>query len=166
METVKLDPASEPVFCLSPYDSAYSEIYGTQAQLEAEGLIPEGLQWPAGYDDLRWTSGTFRFWLMRHRPLGAKGPRNLYRDADCWCLRWELKDGVARDREIAIRVVLLQKQLFDLSPQGQRDRAVLFNAHWKATCDARFQAFKASIPGLIKPKRGRRRATEILRTRP
>ncbi len=160
METVKLDPASEPVFCLSPYNFAYSEIYGTQSQLEAEGLIPEALQWPAGYGDLRWTSGTFRFWLRRHRPLGAKGPRNLYRDADCWCLRWELKDGAARDRGIAIKVELLQKQIFELTPQGQRDRAGLFNAHWKATCDARFQAFKASIPGLVRPERGRQRAAK------
>lgn len=160
METVKLDPASEPVFCVSPYDFAYSEIYGTQAQLEEEGLIPEDLQWPAGYDYLRWTSGTFQFWLRRQRPLGAKGPRKLYRDADCWCLRWELKDDASRDRDTAIRVALLQKQLFDLSPQGQRHRAVLFNAHWQATCDARFQAFKASIPGLVQPKRSRQRAAK------
>lgn len=160
MEIVKLDPASEPVFRVSPYDFGYSEIYGTRAQLEAEELIPEGLQWPAGYDDLRWTSETFQFWLRRHRPLGAKGPRNLYRDADCWCLRWSLKDRAARDRGIAIKVALLQKQLFDLSPQGQRQRWGLSNAHWKATCDARFQAFKASIPGLIQPKRGRTRAAK------
>lgn len=160
METVKLDPASEPVFCVSPYDFAYSEIYGTQTQLEAEGLIPEDLQWPAGYGDLMWTSGTFQFWLRRRRPKGAKGPRNLHRDADCWCLRWSLKDRAAHDRGIAIKVALLQKQLFDLSPQGQRHRAGLSNAHLKATCDARFQAFKASIPGLVKPGRGRQRAAE------
>ena len=160
METVKFDPASEPVFCLSPYDLAYSEIYGTQAQLEAEDLIPEGLQWPAGYADLRWASETFQFWLMRQRPLGAKGPRNLYRDADCWCLRWELKDGATRHRAIAIKTALLQKQLFDLSPQGYRDRVALLNAHWEATRDARFQAFKAGIPGLVSPRRGRPRATK------
>jgi hypothetical protein len=92
--------------------------------------------------------------------LGAKGPRNLYRDADCWCLRWNLKGDAHRDRDIAIRVALLQKELFDLSPQGRRDRARLFSAHWEATCDARFQAFKASIPGLVQPKRNRRRVAK------
>lgn len=153
MEAFQFDAATEPVFCLSPHDFAFSEIHGTRSHLEAEGLIPKGTQWPAGYDDLRWTSGQFEFWLRRQRPVGAKGPRKLYIDVDYWFLRWELKDGADREREIAIKAARLRKQLFDLSPQGQRARAVLFSASWKAHSDAGFQRFMAAAAPVTRRSR-------------
>jgi hypothetical protein len=63
---------------------------GTAAQLQAEGLIPDGFEWPRGKAHFRWTCGAFEFWLLRTRPKGHKGPQSSWIELDSWALRRSL----------------------------------------------------------------------------
>ncbi|HEX7685221.1 MAG TPA: hypothetical protein VF446_17085 [Trinickia sp.] len=48
------------------YDYQYSEYWGTRAQLEAEGVIPDDFEWPEGFNSAYWQSGPFDFWLRQN----------------------------------------------------------------------------------------------------
>lgn len=139
-------------------DEAASYI-GTAAQLQAEGLIPVGFVWPQAAADKRWQAGGFDYWLRRTRPEGHKGPMKSWLELDSWWVRvkvtgrdynWQTQRRLERQAEE------LRRAIYRETPAGSRE----WNTNWRrfdaANCDTNFQAFKAKVPGLIPPKRGRK----------
>lgn len=161
MSTMAIHPAQELVVYIDG-SLGYCEYHGTRAQLEEEGLIPAGLQWPEGHLRSYWDAGPFVFWLVRKRPAGSKGPRRQFRDIDWWHLRWQYSDPRAR-AEGAIRRKSdeLAKLIRHSSPEGKAEWNRHY-AHYVEACrDAQFQAFKALVPGLLPPPRVRRMAKGV-----
>lgn len=157
-ETGTLAPTDDLVVILNPHNRDLAEFLGSRALLEAEGLIPEGTDWPQAYRDLSWQAGDFKYWLRRERPDGAKGPRRAFADVDWFSLRRAPLYGPSYDeREIAIKAKELNDMVYRLSARGKAERSAQFNRYWATMKDAAFQAFKATIPGLTPRKRGRSR---------
>lgn len=152
-----LDPQELVVFV--DHRLGYCEYHGPRAELEAEGLIPDGLVWPKGYSNCTWDAGPFRFWLVRWRPAGAKGPRRQFHDCDWWHLRWQFRDR--RDLG-AVRIhresQALEQMIRFYSPEGQAERDRDYSRYAAACWDEQFQVFKALVPGLVPPARVRRMA--------
>lgn len=134
-----------------------SEFHGTRAMIEGEGIIPAKTEWPQGYDNLYWQAGQFNYWLRRERPPGAKGSRRQFIDCDWWFLRWELTEQPSyAAREIKRKTKELSDAIYRQSAIGRAENDEHWSRYWKAKEDDGFQAFKALIPGLVPPKRGRR----------
>lgn len=153
-------PSDDLIVICDPGRADYSEFIGTRAMLEAEGVMPEGAEWPQGYDRAYWTAGKFDYTLVRVRPEGAKGPRKLFADCDWWCVRWELRQRpTPAARAIAAREKALKEEIYRQSPKGCAEWEESWRRFREAEHDARFQTFKARIPGLVLPKRGRRAMT-------
>jgi hypothetical protein len=149
--------ARELIITLFPDD--YVQYEGTAAQLVAEGLIPEDFEWPRAAADRRWEANGFDCWLRRTRPAGHKGPMRSWLEMDNWFIRVAVtgRDGqwVTRRR--------LERKVEELRAMERRCTAA-GSAEWRANwerylaagSDKKFQSFKAMIPGLIPPKRGRK----------
>jgi len=147
---------------VTPTELTISMIYpdlatfqGTRAMLEAEGIVPANIKWPDGYDDLWWDDGKFRYFIRRKRPDGAKGPRKLFVAVDWWSVRQLF---IAEDhftRELKRKEREVAEYVYINSAKGRVETVRRYNSYMAACEDKKFQAFKALIPGLIKPKRGR-----------
>ncbi|MDB5774777.1 MAG: hypothetical protein JWP38_910 [Herbaspirillum sp.] len=132
------------------------EYRGTSAMLEDEGIIPANFKWPIGYGEFRWASGKFKYWLRRKRPEGAKGPRKDFFDCDYWHLRCApvvMPDSAQSC--IANKAKDLADAIYWQSPKGRAEWYLECDRCRKALKDEKYQAFKALIPGLAAPKRGR-----------
>lgn len=150
-----LDLSLEIIVC-TPY-SNIAEYQGTRAALEAEGVIPADIEWPEGFKDLHWNDDQFRYWLCRKRPNSIKGPRQQFLDIDWWMFRRDPLNA----KPIGVRIVEekakeLADTIYRCSPQGEAAWFAQWDRYQQSTKDVAFQAFKALIPGLIQPKRGRR----------
>ena len=144
---------------LRPFGWRRWDIEGTRAQLEADGAIPPGTQWPAGVRRLTWTAGPLEFELRRTRPAGMKGPMRLWVEGDWWllvCTQVEREHPVQTEADNVRRE--LERLTYLQSPAGQREHSEQWRRYWKARDDKAFQSFKALIPGLNPPRRGRRAA--------
>lgn len=133
-----------------------AEFQGTRAMLEAEGIIPANTKWPEAYEDLWWDDGKYRYWMRRQRPDGAKGPRRLFVAVDWWSLRQQLIAENCVNRELRRKEQELTEYAYRNSAAGQAEWLRQFDSYMKACADEKFQAFKALIPGVLTPKRGRR----------
>mgnify|MGYP001560898280 CR=1 FL=1 len=133
-----------------------TEYHGTKAMLESEGIIPEGFEWPEGYNDVRWKDDQFNYWLRRHRPEGAKGSRKQFETVDWFQLRWDLIDATPLRREIARKVKELKDLVYLHSSKGSAENQSCWERYWKAQDDKQFQAFKAKIPCLATTGPGRK----------
>ena len=147
----------ELVVAMRPCDLDFSQYEGTRAQLEAEGVIPPGTEWPAEGSryDSHWKAGIFRFMLCRSRPAGMKGPIKLWLAGDWWRPRWELLNrpdhGTCEIRREA-RELAAAAHLH--SAAGQREWNANFMRYWKAHEDRDFQNFKTKLlPARKKPGR-------------
>lgn len=131
----------------------YDWWHGTSAQLEAEGLIPKGFDWPKGKEHRGWTSGEFNFWLLRCRPEGHKGPQSSWLTIDNWSLRRTLAahagDGFAAAR-LHEKKVALAEELWRQTHEAHLQS----NRSWNAYQDTAYQAFRARIVPQP-PRRGR-----------
>jgi hypothetical protein len=153
-------PPNDLIVISDPSGFDFIEFIGTRAMLEAEGVIPAGTEWPQGYDRAYWTAGKFDYTLVRERPEGAKGPRKLFADCDWWCVRWTLcQRPHPAALAIAAKEKALEDEIYRQSPKGRAEWIARWERFSEAEHDAKFQAFKASIPGLVRPKRGRRAMT-------
>lgn len=171
--TAKLRPGSAPVTTIEevidhpfivrirPHGCDFSEYQGSRAQLEAEGVIPAGVQWPEGQQSVSWEQGLLSLSLTRTRPEGMKGPMKLWIAGDYWSLRWEHK--VRPDsgtRAIMEKKAELAKVMYRESPEGRRAHSASFKLYWAAYKDKAFQAFKNSIiPERKKPGRPAKSST-------
>lgn len=152
---VGLNLSTEIIVC-TPYREI-AEYQGTRAALEAEGVIPAGTKWPDGFDDLFWEDDKFRYWLRRKRPEGIKGPRKQFLDLDWWMFRCDPLNAKPVDiRNVERKVKELADIIHRQSAKGQAEWSTQWNRYWEARKDDKFQAFKALIPGVNRPKRGRR----------
>ena len=153
-------PSDDLIVICDPGHSDYSEFIGTRAMLEAEGVIPEKTVWPQRYDRAYWTAGKFDYTLVRVRPEGAKGPRKLFADCDWWCVRCELRQRpTPAALAIAAKEKALNDEIYRQTPQGRAEWDERWRRFFEAEKDEKYQAFKARIPGLVRPKRGRRAMT-------
>ncbi|WP_157645132.1 hypothetical protein [Burkholderia ubonensis] len=140
------EPVAEPEMIIELREGLGFSYQGTRAQLEAEGIIPDGLEWPTGRNHVGWRRGERHFSLMRCKVPGTK-----QKVADWGCGDWWIisvgKDHTL-DPEIAEQAKKLRAMIYERSPQGKAARA----EHWRridaAYRDEKFQAFKALIPGL------------------
>lgn len=83
----------------------------------------------------------------------------LWINGDWWCLRWGLTNGPDhRTREISRLTAELAATEYRHSPRGQTKEQARWKRYWAAEKDKGFQAFKALIPALVVPKRGRKPA--------
>ena len=151
-------PERELKVYISTHSFGFWEYEGTRAQLEAEGVIPPGTQWPQGKQPLFWSQGGLRFWLQRARPEGAKGPMSVWTSGDWWRLRCDTPNDInCADWRIKQKARELAQAIYDQSPQGRREWSERFNHYWAAHSDAAFQAFKATLlPQRKQPGRPRK----------
>jgi hypothetical protein len=120
---------------------------GTRAQLISEGVVSANVDWPDGVGHVAWEEGEFDYWLVRHRPIGFRGPRKALANVDCWCLYRNL---IARRGTFgaAARIHELKRalereiwlQTFDAWLMDQRAS--------EARKDPNFQAFRETVTGL------------------
>lgn len=147
---------TQEIIVCTPY-SDIAEYQGTRAALEAEGVIPAGTKWPEGFSDLYWEDDRLRYWLRRKRPEGAKGQRKQFLEVDWWMLRFDpLKTESFEMRIIQRKSKELADTIYSQSAEGRAEHSKQWNCYWEAERDEKFQAFKALIPGIIRPKRGRK----------
>jgi hypothetical protein len=150
-----LDLCKEIIVC-TPY-SDIAEYQGTRAAIEAEGVIPAGTTWPVGFNDLHWEDEKFRYWLCRQRLHGVKGRRQSYLNVDWWMFRcYPVETKSLEMRAVERKAKELADEIYRQSSEGKAVWNKQWNAHWASLKDEKFQAFKALIPGINRPKRGRR----------
>ena len=133
---------------------------GTAAQLEAEGLIPEGFEWPQAAADMQWEANGYAYWLRRTRPDGHKGPMRSWLQLDNWFVRIRVagRDGHwSGRRALERRAEELKADYYRQTAAGWREWQANWTRYSAAQNDEKFRAFKALIPGLVPPKRGRSR---------
>jgi hypothetical protein len=132
---------------------------GSAAQLQAEGVIPGGFEWPRAATMARWEESGFSYWLFRVRPKGHKGPPSSWWPLDNWCIRicvvgrdnqWHISRRLARKTEE------LRAEFHRHTAAGHAEWHERYRRHAAAQADRHFQAFKALVPGLVPPKRGRK----------
>lgn len=138
---------------------AYACHIGTRAHLEAEGVIPAGIEWRRGYRSIFWDENGISFALQRERPKGAKGPRREFEDCDNWCLRMHAVGRDHRDSYIRTKARELREALFAQTAEGKRRQSL----YYATIEDEGFQAFRDKVTALAeleKPKSRRRRAEQ------
>lgn len=133
-----------------------TEYHGTKAMLEGGGIIPEGFEWPEGYNRVCWEDDQFNYWLRRHRPEGAKGSRKQFANVDWFQPRWDLIDSNPLRRQIARKEKELKDLVYLHSSKGSAENQSCRERYWKAQYDKQFQAFKAKIPCLATTGRDRK----------
>ncbi|WP_157636483.1 hypothetical protein [Burkholderia ubonensis] len=140
------EPVTEREMVIELHKGYYFQYQGTRAQLEAEGVIPDGLEWPTGRNNAAWQRGEQHFLLRRCTVPGAKRRVSDLESVDWWCMHVS-KDHVL-DPEIAEQVKKLRAMIYERSPQGTAERLENWRRINAAYRDEKFQAFKALIPGL------------------
>lgn len=136
----------------------WAQFEGEAAQLVAEGLIPDGFEWPKADDNKRWKTNGFDYWLRRKRPEGHKGTKRSWLELDNWLVRvsvtgrghaWCVRRGLERKAEE------LRAEYYRHTPEGSREWSANWSRYWQARQDKAFQAFKAKlIPAKAAKKTG------------
>jgi hypothetical protein len=165
-DTSALDQAPVGELRIRIHRDSIAWFEGTAASLIAEGLVPDGLEWPRGACTARfWEANGLRYQLRRQRPDGHKGPMKSWLELDNWCVL-----STALDREWSARTKLERKAeelraeyRRRLTAAGAAEWEAEGRRYWAAFDDRKFQAFKALIPGLIPPRRGRKAKSAALK---
>lgn len=157
--SASIDPSidvGELTILIRPYGNAYCEYIGTRMQIEAEGVIPAGTEWPDGFDRIFWEANGVLFWLRRERPEGAKGPRRDFLFCDHWCLRMQEDNWNGYSEAAKQKTKELKDLLYSKTPECRAADAEHYRRYYAARDDARFQEFKALFPA-IELAKGKRR---------
>jgi len=135
----------------------YLRFKGTRAQIEAEGLIPAGTEYPRDDDVVSWERGEVEFRLRHGRPDDAKGHRRAWAGADCWCVdvnvpahdwRWWQR------RRVQEKVDALHAEIYRQTADGAKAERLLFRRWCAARSDNAYQAFRSQcLPACKKPGR-------------
>jgi len=134
------------------------EYWGTRAAIEAEGIVPDSVQWPTEYNSVKWKSGLLQFSLVRHRPEGVKGSRRELSAVNWWRLRWAYDDYAHTELLSERRKIKeLKRQLYLCSDEGKQEGRRRWNLFARAREDERFCAFLNGIPAIAGLKRNSRR---------
>jgi hypothetical protein len=122
---------------------SYWTARGTRAQLEAAGLVPEGVTWPEGTDCIEWTSGRLLFNLWRDRFKASRKPKKAQLQRDSWVLRCWRNDRRLHHVEIEIRAhIRAIEELRHSDTKAGRER---FDRYLTAECDDAFMAFMKTV---------------------
>ncbi|PRX32232.1 hypothetical protein B0G75_104253 [Paraburkholderia sp. BL18I3N2] len=146
----------ELTILLRPSDIAMAVYVGTRAQLEGEGVIPPGTEWPTGFASVCWQANGIDFCLKRERPEGAKGRQREFVECDNWWLRVTNPRLNWPDESIRLQYMKLGRLLYQRTQEGIAALNRQHEMYWSARRDEKYQAFKALIPGLVPPPRKRR----------
>lgn len=145
------------------YRDDWARFEGTAAQLQAEGLIPEGFEWPRAAADKQWEANGFDYWLKRRRPEGHKGPMRSWLELDNWSLRVNV---TGRDchwhtrRRLQRQAQALSDACYRETAAGKREWNANWERYWRTQDDVAFRAFKAKVPALVPPRRARKTTTQ------
>ena len=148
-----LAPADPPALTIEFHPGAWIRYKGTRAQLEAEGLIPDGFQWPHRVATAEWTAGLHLFNLRRAQQGVAP-----WAEGDYWALMLWLKGGLRRspgEREIIEKENALRRARYERSAEGQRAFCARYAAMQCANADSAFQAFKGGLLAGVSAKGAR-----------
>lgn len=118
---------------------------GTRAQLEAAGLVPDGVNWPESTDGVQWTTGNLLFSLWRDRFKASRRSKKAQPQGDFWMLRCWRNDRRLHHVEIEIRAhIRAIEELRRSDTKAGRER---FDRYLTAELDDAFMAFmKAVLP--------------------
>ena len=118
--TLVLSPESEIRIEMDP--GRYSIFMGSRMSLEAEGLVPEGFEWPVGSKACIWEEGLFKCNIRRY-PSVSSIKKSVWSTQDHWRLcmfisnqpnnHWLQLSIAEKTRELAHAV-------WRLSPAGER----------------------------------------------
>ena len=154
-----LDLSQEIIVC-TPYHNI-TEYQGTRSALEAEGVIPAGAEWPKGFIEATWEDKNARYSLHRKKPDGVKIPRKQCSNVDWWVFRcYPATAKSYGEMDLERKKKELAKDAYRMSSQGEIEWIKQYRAYREAQKDEIFQAFKALIPGVNRPKRGRKPKNE------
>lgn len=115
---------------------------GTAAQLMDELLIPFGLEWPVGTDEVTWDDNFgIHYTLKRCRPEGMKGPMKAWTSGDWW---WCCAKPIDFERRQARKVERMREELAaEIRRQRTFDEDLERAVRIKA--DPAFKAFKQRL---------------------
>lgn len=146
--TLVLSPESEIRIEMAPIH--FSIFMGSRMSLEAEGLVPEGLEWPVGSKVCSWEVGLFKCNLRRY-PSASGTKKSVWSTQDHWRLcmfianppsdHWDLLVIAQKTRELAAAV-------WRLSPAGEQQR----ERWWAAQEDKDYCEFMERV---LPPRRTR-----------
>lgn len=140
------------------YQRAYARFHGTAAQLMAEGLIPDGFQWPKGTQRAKIQVGRFEYWLFRTRPLGHKGPMCSWTEGDYWHLRRTLANH-PNDGFKAALIYEKQKALLEATSGITVEWVRTYRRACEAHRDPEYMAMRALLIGPFAPRKRGRQST-------
>ncbi|WP_157652796.1 hypothetical protein [Burkholderia ubonensis] len=155
------EPVTEREMVIEWQKGYYFQYQGSRAQLEAEGIVPGGLEWPTGRNYATWRRGEQRFGLRRCKLPGAKQKVAEWESGDWWCVH--VGKDHALDPEVVEQIMKLRAMVHARTPQGKAELAEQWQRIDAAYRDEKFQAFKALIPGLapVSRKRSDRRPKAV-----
>lgn len=110
--------------------------YGSRSQLEDEGLIPAGFEWPSDRRPKQLAVPGFDVDVQRTRPPGRKGP--MSNRWDYWRLSCRLADRAGMGHDAYVSAAGMKQEQWLQSPAG----ADMRRRHAVAMADIRFQRFK------------------------
>ncbi len=147
--------AAEPEMVFHCYRDDCWNLYGTRAQLEAEGVLPAKVEWPAGAKRHIWEAGDLNFILCRSRPAGMKGPKSVWINGDWWFLGCYKNDAPGYAEKIILEKQReLERVRYEQSPEGKRLWSERYWKCRKAADDSAYQTFRDKlIPRRKKPGR-------------
>lgn len=135
------------------FDDGSVRFEGTSAQLVAERLMPKNPKWPDRGITSNWNDDEFHYGVRRVKPEGMKALKAEWAKLDNWQLTRTPHNQLTWDaRAIKEKTDEIERIKFRNSHEGR----MRFEKYWAAHMDAEFQAFKALIPGLVSPERGRK----------
>jgi hypothetical protein len=129
---------------------AYVIFCGTSSQLVAEGLIPDGFEWPdKQYCRVEWTIGSYDYALMRCRPPGMKGKQSVWAQIDYWKLLFKPEDAQTRYSQRALLLNLLETRRLAAidTPMWRRMINERTKALGRARNDEKFMAIFERLQG-------------------
>lgn len=129
-----------------PDGHPFVEYRGTRALLEAEGIVPQVIEWPEWRDEEHWTAGGQRFYLKRERPPGFKGPERVALGHDWWKVRiYSPGPGDYLTCDIRAQRRKLAKLEFRNSPEGLAQSSRIVAGVLRAGRDDAFQQFLSAL---------------------
>jgi hypothetical protein len=118
---------------------------GTRAQLMAEGLIPEGFEWPHRTVSQAWAAGDSEYSVQRARIPGTKGPMSIWIDGDFWVLDYMpiQKSFGYLHHLVHTKTMEIIQLMHRQTPEGGRE----FDRANEAKKDGKYMAFRHLLTG-------------------